>query len=528
MGVFADYTGTMHIEEEKRKLFAGQMEKILYYGGMMSFDIIKMFGYEQGLLVPFKADQQKTADFHYNYFEDDAWEPAGFHAGDGEFWSGKIGSGEFCDVITAAYMLYELYDENPGFVEVEGITSSSYVVGWLNHLLKTDFSMKKHFQLWKNAESYMLRRMEDGYGAKLSYRELMDMIPGNMRYAACGTEFADLMYIIHGTGTLDMGEITPDSYPGDILRCRNAVREFLDGYDGDDALDQLWMLVTSDYDTRKRIANGEEPDTGKISEVAALSLLLPAHILAYLAAEYRELEFWKTWKGLAENAYHDEKMKKYAPDELLEERRHTIEAPIEPVRTSDYLRQDGWFTFYNNPEELKGKPNYYLSDDDRLYWWSESSDEVILSDQMDRWLKGLAARHTKILESIRETKRNARESRQSEETDAADGKSESVSFLEDFLTLLEEIETYYKHIYPFQNMFYEFVQNGGREEYCAAVELLGQLAEENREEGKIIEKLRSSWDHTSKNVTCNIGRLRLKRYLSVMANPELRKKYFGF
>ena len=55
-----------------------------------------------------------------------------------------------------------------------------------------------------------------------------------------------------------------------------------------------------------------------------------------------------------------------------------------------------------------------------------------------------------------------------------------------------------------------------------------EIAEENREEGKIIEKARSSWDITSRNVTHNIGRLRLKRYLAVMANKKLREKYFGF
>lgn len=32
-------------------------------------------------------------------------------------------------------------------------------------------------------------------------------------------------------------------------------------------------------------------------------------------------------------------------------------------------REEREETKYNTPEELRGKPNYYLSDDDRLYWW---------------------------------------------------------------------------------------------------------------------------------------------------------------
>ena len=61
-----------------------------------------------------------------------------------------------------------------------------------------------------------------------------------------------------------------------------------------------------------------------------------------------------------------------------------------------------------------------------------------------------------------------------------------------------------------------------------AIALLKMLYEENKEDGKIIEYARENWDMVSKNVTQNIARLRLKRYLSVMANTKVRKKYFGF
>ena len=33
---------------------------------------------------------------------------------------------------------------------------------------------------------------------------------------------------------------------------------------------------------------------------------------------------------------------------------------------------------------------------------------------------------------------------------------------------------------------------------------------------------------TTKNLKCNRGRMEIKRIISVMANKELRKKYFGF
>lgn len=119
--------------------------------------------------------------------------------------------------------------------------------------------------------------------------------------------------------------------------------------------------------------------------------------------------------------------------------------------------------------------------------------------------------------------------RHKEISEAIEGASESSDeFLKGFLTLLVEIDQFYKRIYPFQNMFYEFIQNSGKPEYGAAVELLKRIADENKEEGKIIEKIKYDWDITSRNVTHNTGRLNLKRYLSVMANRRLRKKYFDF
>lgn len=96
------------------------------------------------------------------------------------------------------------------------------------------------------------------------------------------------------------------------------------------------------------------------------------------------------------------------------------------------------------------------------------------------------------------------------------------------MILLDEICSRYKRIFPFATMFYDFIQNSEKKEYRAAIALLKKLDEENREEGKIINYTKWDWSMTSKNVTQNIARLRLKRYMSVMANKKVRKKYFKF
>lgn len=125
-------------------------------------------------------------------------------------------------------------------------------------------------------------------------------------------------------------------------------------------------------------------------------------MLVYLAAEIQNKNFWLIWKDLHEKAYKDAVLLQYASDELMEERKATIEEPVEALTTAEFLWQDGGFTFCNTPKELKGKPNYYISDDDRAFWW-DGSEEVVLSEKMDEWLRKLSQRHKKIEEALKVT-----------------------------------------------------------------------------------------------------------------------------
>lgn len=93
--------------------------------------------------------------------------------------------------------------------------------------------------------------------------------------------------------------------------------------------------------------------------------------------------------------------------------------------------------------------------------------------------------------------------------------------------ILNRVNERYARVYAFQNMFYDFIANGNKKEYRAAIELLKKLHEDNAASGAIIEKLRN-WDMGSKSVKCNSGRMNMKRYLSLLANTKLRMEYLGF
>lgn len=504
MGTFAGYTGKMDIPEEKRECFGRQMMRLLNYGGMMQFEKISLFGYELLLLSPVELSSEGKVDFRYNYFEESSWENAGFYMKDSIFYSNKIGSCEFNDVILAAYMLYEMYDESPGFAECNGeVINPRFYGGWLNHILGTTFTMKKRYNLWEAAEHIAFSRSD--YDSPFSRNELSCLIPDKLLKAAGGTELLDLLCIIYGTESLKSDNIVPASYPEDIYRCKMALLSLQECY-GDKFYEHLLQFLQLDRNRREK--NTDE----NLTALAELSLFLPARVFVYLAAEIKQESFWELWKEWKDKVYYDEQMKQYASEKLQKQRRRWKEQIIPEVKTAEFLRQDNLFTFYDTPEQLKGKSNYYLTDDDRLFWW-DGTDEVVISEEMTIWLEELAGRHRKLMEL----------------PDAGCGdRFNGSNFIKNFIILLNEMCSYYKRIYPFKTMFYDFLMNSEKKEYRAAIALLEMLYEENKEDGKIIEYVRGSWDLASKNVTQNIARLRLKRYLSVMANTKVRKKYFGF
>lgn len=506
MGTFGSYTGSMNISNKKKKEFTENLLKLLNYGGMMQLDKICMYGKEILLIKPVEPDGEGKAYFHFNYFEDDAWESAGYTSGSSAFFSGKIGWKEFCDVVTAVHVLYELYDDDIGYAEINGeIVEASPYVGWINHVLGKNFSLKHRFRLWQLFENYCLERMECGYDDPAGSYDIMDTIPSSLSRGLGGTEFADICYITKGTESLQEEEIVPGSYPELIFQCRELLKQYFDGRkeSDEDPGQSIRELAVCDRNQRERMQEGD------IGAIAQISLKLPAHMLVYLAAEIQNENFWLIWKDLHEKAYKNAILPQYASDQLMEERKAAMEMPVKALTTAEFLRQDGGFTFAKTPEELKGQPNYYISDDDRAFWW-DGSEEVVLSEKMDEWLRKLSQRHKKMEEELKVTEQDQER------------------FLQDLIEILGQIDDFYKRIFCFQSMFYEFLQNSSDRRYIAAVRLLEQLAEENKKAGKIIEYAKGWWDTASKNVTHNVGRLAIKRYLSVMANKKLREIYFGF
>jgi len=512
MGTFANYYGNKVIPDGETKAFSEQMIRILFYGGMMDIDVVDLYGYRLGMLKPVSLQDRQEVDFYYNYFEDDSWEEACYSTESTCLWSNKIGGAEFCDVILAGYTLYELYDRDKGAVELSGeVFDNESYIAWINNILGTEFTSEKRFHLWDMAEAIAYSEGEY-YSGSFSHIVLNSIFPKSKWKYIGGVDFADLCYITNGTESLTKDQVRKNSYPCDVLNCKNSIIEYFQcckesGIDEESAKKKLWDLLTKERNERK------VQSESLLKKLAEMSLYIPARVFIYLTSEYRKEDFWLNWKEMSDKIYHDEETRKYASEKIIRVRKKVAETPVAGMSTSEFLKQNDWFTFSGTPEELYSQPKYFISDADRLYWW-DGSDEVKISKRTDRWLKSLAKRHAELMESETVISLNADE--------------DSDSQIKSFYYLLTDIDKYYKRILPFQTMFYDFLRNLDRKEYHAAISLLRELYEENKEEGAAIQYLKGSWDLCSRKVTFNPGRLKMKRIMSVMANKKLRQKYFGF
>lgn len=75
----------------------------------------------------------------FNYFEEFAWEPAGYHIDKHYVYSGKVGSFEHMRTLFAAYILQEIYSGEKCLTSSFNITYKT--VAWLNYIFNENFRL---------------------------------------------------------------------------------------------------------------------------------------------------------------------------------------------------------------------------------------------------------------------------------------------------------------------------------------------------------------------------------------------------
>ena len=273
MGTFCDYNGNMTIPDEFKDEFNENMIKILQRGGMMQFENVHMYGKEIHLIRPVECDEEGKAYFSFNYFEDDLWESVLFNSRTQVLRSGKIGNNEFNRVMCAAYLLYELYGMDYGYVDRNGdIIDPVRCIAWINHVLDKDFTAGKRFNLWKYYESYYFTEIEQDHYDRAYPKTVFGIIPEELRGGMGGRDLADIYYIVYGTGDMGMDEASSGTYPYEIMCVKKELQKFSETY-WFDRKKRLYELLKLPYDERQMIA------CQKYGRLAEMTLRIPARVL---------------------------------------------------------------------------------------------------------------------------------------------------------------------------------------------------------------------------------------------------------
>lgn len=510
---YVRFSGNREVPASGREDFLAAMDKVLHLGGMMRLETVECGGRKVKLLDPVRVSAQLRGQvpFDWNYFEDEHYE-ACFDVDSLHLSSfGLSGGCEFACVLRAAYALFELYGSGVGLTydgwDVADITDATR---WVNHLMGTQFGLGvRATRLWDLVEFDALegpnrngpldgdRLAQIGWFGKVTPYDPPEVI--------------DVGCVLFGSASIAKDGVPEGGYLEVALSMREAMRSFL----AEDQKNEEWAsrvfrdLARVAFDTRELIA---ALCGGAISEVAQLSLELPARMIVCLAAELQGRDFWDDWRELRAHAYHDEVLRELEVTKPMRTWQRAVAHGLAPCDTSEYLRLDEDDLFWGTPEELQGNPRYQVSDADRLYWW-DGSVEVTISPEQDLWLRRLGALYAKIMGDIEgvppvvvDARTRARE----------------------LVALLDDLDTRFGRMFAFSEMFYEFLEHATELPYRAALWLLVVMGDELAEGATAIRHLGYRWYDASRAVTFNPARLEMKRLLAVLANRPLRKRYFGF
>lgn len=134
---------------------------------------------------------------------------------------------------------------------------------------------------------------------------------------------------------------------------------------------------------------------------------------------------------------------------------------------------------------------------------------AIVTEEIDIWLNMLVKEYEMILKGKEQETENA--------------------FVDHIFNTMEYLNSFYGRIYLFKEFYNALLNNSHEVRYQAILDLLDKFGEKNKEIGRVYQKYgNKEWCILSKNLKCNRGRMEIKRIIGVMANKELRKKYFGF
>lgn len=489
------------VPEEKREEFRNNIEKLFQAGGMMEMELVQMCG-RKAVTIRKASMHDDGMDFHYNYFEDDCWEDAGFSSRNGTVWSGKIGWREFHLVIVAAYVLESLYTDGAAVAMVDGdFVISQIYTGWINSLFQKQFS-KKNNDPWVLFET--LHDQGSTAPDRYDWNELITDLYGLIGYY-------DIKAVTEGTAAVEkefdvlIGQDEQDeeddrmNYFDFVRKLKTAIKKFHEESElsEEEQLSSMIEMLRSYYEQDSMsIAVSKKYGDKHLETICFFAALAdaPPYVFQVISETY-DVDFWELWEQARDVA----RRKRLLYDQEIQQ--NTISVP-----TKDFLR--------------------VRSDD--LLLFGEGDTDIPFSQKLKDWFSDLKDRFETIMKSGY----------------AVDNP------LYWILDLMQYADENYYRVYTFSDFFQDSIEHLQDRRFLALWKIYDDMLHDPvmEEAGNVIfvpegpeyehaglsyfgtpprRRLKTYWDVMKKEDRDNEARITFRRYMALLGNRKLRNEVFG-
>ena len=476
------------IIEEKRPEFEERLEKVFNAAGMMEQEHLTLFGEEICALKPVRI-KNGYARFFYNYFEDDKWENAGYSGKNGGVYSEKVGCQNFARAIKAAYVLQMLYMQEPAFVvyNCELVPPWQYL-RWFKNLFGTTYQLP---------EKDLMKLIEILHEDGSSYPEIYS----NWNKLICSGYYIesviDAISVVYGTDTvlklleIDLDETSdwePDiSYPKCIKYIVESLKEFKEKSSLDDDTQVEYLMKKM----QPMVETGTENQQKDDDVIGILFWVELSDSYAFAIKKISEMyskDFWALYAPVADM----NKSRMFSEDICNE----MMDSLISGISTAEFVNE--------NPNDM-------------LYFWRPKGD-LEISDDVEKWFSELRKQFDKYVTEWQQIPKIMRYI--VDDLLFADCNYANIQVFSEFLEeTMDNISDVRYHI--LWHIFHDIIHDPNMLKEGSVI-----FDKESLDNGK--KKLRYSWTMTDTDLKRNKARMTIKRYLSLIANKELRMRVFGF
>lgn len=457
------------VQGPEKNTFIRQAEKLFHFGGMLNLNNLWIYDKPLSLLDE-KYETEDVVCWNYNVIDQEIWEDVGVDKKRGCIFSGKVGSGMFNHVVTAATILAGHYSEEPILV-YEGfsrIASDIFMTGWINQVLGEHFP-RLVLDGWTAFEI-------NHYGNE--YERITDpciWIDFLGEGAPVGT-LLDIITVCTGSKQADV-YIHELSGANEILCQLTKLRSLIDDWCARDGHESLLRMLDSFFHSQD-IENSEYPSECRQIRELGLRLRAPATMVE-LVCECCGLDFWQMWSIVKENA------------SLFREKERPV--PVEPISDLEMAKYP--FPIFTLP-----------CADDFIHLWS-SERYFKLSDEVLWWFLGFRKEFKSMLEK-------------------PDGISGNL--LKRMITALIDADEIYKGVYCFKAFFDETIEHLSDRRYQALWKIFDNMVHAESNISSVKKGIEDRYHGLFDVHKSNPVRKKLRCFLALCYNKDLRKGFLDF